>query len=258
MFWKIWGIGWIVVLITLLSEKKWKNQCDKSKVIRMTLIGLVMLCIFLVGGTTGGMWLGNWEVELSGENITIMLILYIMLLVIVPLLLVYCVGYVILCLSTFKGIGVQISFVIVFILSVAFWTKQVYQYEKNKEEITRTMEGEETQRELLYFCNIPVQHVAESIRWGRYSGTVDIQTLDNLSYWYLDENNEGAYDSALAMNSKIIFLEEDEEPYVEIIPQTQQKVILNRNNGKEEIESVNTWNEYRFYLPKEIMQYNLN
>lgn len=259
MFWSIWGIGWIVVLITILSKKKWMNQYDESKVIRVGLIGLVMLCIFLVGGTTAGMWLGTVVRETQFANLSVVGIMFnIMVLVIVPLLVVYCVGYAVLWLFSFERIGVQISFIIVFILSVAFWTKQVYQYEQNKEEITRTMEGEKTQRELLYFCNIPVQHVSETIRWGKYSDTVDIQTQDNLSYWYLNENGEGVYDSAVAANSKIIFLEEDEEPYVEIIPQTMQKVILNRNNGKEEIESSSTWNEYRFYLPKEIMQYNLN
>ena len=119
--------------------------------------------------------------------------------------------------------------------------------------ITQTVVESEERRELLYFCNIPVQNTSGTI--SRSRGT--IQTTDNLTYWYLNENGEGTFDSALAENSNIVFLEESQSPYVEIVVYSTKIISKNHNNGTEETTTEKTWAEYKFYLPKTIMQYNL-
>ena len=80
--------------------------------------------------------------------------------------------------------------------------------------ITQTVVESEERRELLYFCNIPVQNTSGTI--SRSRGT--IQTTDNLTYKIISKNH---------------------------------------NNGTEETTTEKTWAEYKFYLPKTIMQYNL-
>ena len=90
---------------------------------------------------------------------------------------------------------------------------------------------------------------------GSISGS--ISTSNELSYWYANENNEGEYDSVEASSSKIVFITEEEKPYLEIITYRTYTKTINHNNGREDIETDKVWKEYIFYLPEAIMQYSL-
>ena len=139
------------------------------------------------------------------------------------------------------------------IISGAGWSIPIAKYNKNIEVVTATIAEEPEERQLLYFCNIPVQNISGKI--GKYSG--NISTTEELPYWYASESNEALYDTSTASKSKIIFIEEDEIPKVEITSYTKQTKTVNHNNGKEKIEILGTWEQYVFYLPEEIMQYEL-
>ena len=93
-----------------------------------------------------------------------------------------------------------------------------------------------------------------------YSGK--ITTTDTLPYWYLNEKGNGTYDSAPTKNSEIIFIENGESPYLEIIHYSSQKVKIDHNNNDTKSNIFNSEKtsskKYNFYLPKDIMQYNLN
>ena len=83
-------------------------------------------------------------------------------------------------------------------------------------------------------------------------------TSDEFSYWYANANNEGIYDSVEAKDSKIVFISDEEKPYLKIISYSTYRRKINHNNGRENVRTEEEWNEYIFYLPKEIMQYELN
>ena len=122
--------------------------------------------------------------------------------------------------------------------------------------------AEKQERQLLYFCNIPVQEISGTISGSSFVGTGsvsgEITTTENLPYWYLNQKGEGVYDSVSAKSSKIVFIEDNKLPYVEIISYATQTITINHRNGTEKIATDKTWTEHVFYLPKEIRQYKLN
>ena len=98
-------------------------------------------------------------------------------------------------------------------IAINICQRDTYTYTYEKSKIARIIINL-----LIIICivivgGIPVQNTSGTI--SRSRGT--IQTTDNLTYWYLNENGEGTFDSALAENSNIVFLEESQSPYVEIV-----------------------------------------
>lgn len=103
---------------------------------------------------------------------------------------------------------------------------------------------EQTQtRKLAFFYNIPVQKISGSVSMYRGTGSGSINTTDEITYWYINENGEGIYDTAPAKSSKIVFLEEDTISYVEICSYCKYKKEINHNNGKEMGVDEQRWNE---------------
>lgn len=158
-----------------------------------------------------------------------------------------------------------VIFILVFIIASGYWVKFFINYENNIEKINETIVVDEQKYQLLYFCNIPVQQVSGSIS-GDVSGSVlwvdgeisgSISTLEELPYWYLNENGEGEYNSVSTNSSNIRFIEASEKTYVEVITYRNQTRTVNHNNSKETKVIGNEWQEYIFYLPQAIMQYPL-
>lgn len=258
-FWIVWLIGIVVVIATRIAINICQRDTytyEKSKIARIIINLLIIICIVIVGGIPIGKYIGTnfdyWYTTITPITIEkIIAIIFLFCFIICIVIGVYLIGYGILGLYHFSKL--HWLHIVVYIVSTIVWSIVVCQYNRNIETITQTVVESEERRELLYFCNIPVQNTSGTI--SRSRGT--IQTTDNLTYWYLNENGEGTFDSALAENSNIVFLEENQSPYVEIVVYSTKIISKNHNNGTEETITEKTWAEYKFYLPKTIMQYNL-
>ena len=259
-------IGICLTIITRILINVFANELFVEEIrslpLKILIYVLAIACIALVGGIAVANFLGTF---VSSNDI----LLYI-LIAIIPSFLTYTVGTGILGLYHFEKIASHICFILVFIISIICFTIPIVEYERNiqrlEEEIEKVeetvIESNET-RDLLYFCNVPVQNVSGSIK-GSFiigNGTVSgkVKTSSELPYWYIDENNEGKYDSAIAADSKIIFIDEGEKPHIEIILYCTYTKKIDHNNGTEEIDSSSKkrWKQNVFYLPKEVMQYSL-
>lgn len=257
-FWVLWFIGIAITIgtriaIYYLTYYDNDNIEDRSKPVQVIMNILAIICIILVGGIANGKWLGNFAGE---ERIWV----YI-LAAIIPAVLTYVVGFLVLGLDHFSNGISQIVFIVVFIISIIGWTKQICNYNRNVETITETTITSTQERELLYFCNIPVQKISGKISGSSVLGTGSISgsisTSDELPYWYANESNEGKYGSVKASDSKIVFISDEEKPYLEIISYSTYTKTINHNNGREYSETDKEWKEYIFYLPEVIMKYEL-
>ena len=261
IFWILWIIGVIITIITKHSLNKslkdkygWRDKCishlERETQIRLHL--LVAVCFILVGGIAVAKFVGMfywgpfWGQILIG---------------IIPAVLTYCAGYLILSLEDFDDKRSQFCFVLVFIISIFGWTILINNYNRNIEYVTEVIVEQTEERKLLYFCNVPVQEVtgevngSSSILGGGASGSID--TTHELTYWYVNENGNGLFDTAPANSSEIEFLEEGDS-YVEILNYYQCEKRLDHNIGLGRIYEETRWTQYVFHLPKTIMKHTLD
>ena len=257
VFWVIWfiGIGITIVTRILISVLVMNEEeiYDRTKLLQFVIHILVMICICLVGGIANAKWLGSLQnIKVGG---------YI-LFGIIPACLTYFVGYWVLGLYHFDWCISQVIFVLTFMISIAGWFFPINEYNQNIEVVNEVVEVQKQERKLLYFCNIPVQEISGEVYGSTIFGSGgvsgDITTTENLPYWYLNENGEGIYDSVSANTSKLIFINDKEVPCLQIIDYCMKKVTINHNNGKKKSVDDKTWTEYHFYVPQEVMEYNLN
>ena len=112
---------------------------------------------------------------------------------------------------------IPIIYACIFIIGTGIWAGIFNNYNNNIEHIQETITIRE-ERQLISFCNIPVQEISGSISGSFVLGTGsvhgDISTSNELPYWYMNENGEGKYDSAIANNSKIIFFNDNQKSYI--------------------------------------------
>ena len=255
---ELWGILFvaIAIIVTRIAVTICQGYTyiyEDYKIARIIINTLLILFMILLGGIPIGHFLGTRFVSFFLTPMTIedLIVRIVVWVVTVLISIAVYVGYhFILGLYHFseRYRWLQNIFRIVYVVSIIGWSIIVYQYHSNIETTTQTILQSTEKRNLLSFCNIPVQNI---------SGRIYIDTTDNLPYWYLDENGEGAFDSSPATNSNIVFLEDNQSPYVEIMVYSTQTIEKNHNNGTEKTTTDHTWAEYTFYLPKTIMQYNL-
>lgn len=242
-FWIIWCVG---LVITIILAVKIYNE---DKINPIALHVLVIICIFIVGGIPDGAWCG-WLFSTSevGEDL-----IFNTICTILGMALTYVVGSLVLSFSKFKFKSV-IFFFIVFLISVVFWSNVFYKYNSNVEEKTETIVLEESKRELLYFCNVPVREEPVNI-----NESTSITTSGKLAYWYVSKEGTGVHDVAPASSSEMVYIDESETPYVEIKKcSTNTKEIDHNVNKESTIGEENIWYKYTFYLPEYILKYQLN
>ncbi len=259
-FWVICLILFCLVIVgtRITGDDGSKRYIQQEKKVMYTIIPLfVAIGTASVCGIIVGKWIGNYAKLSEGERSSISV--FFILTTIIGIILAYIVGYGYLRLFHKRKQGLLKLFTISFVVSIIVWSILIWKYNLNVETTTQTIVEKRQERTLLYFCNIPVQEVSGDVLvLGRRRVSVEITTSNNLTYWYLNKKGEGQFDSASAQTSKIIFIEDKESPYVEIVEYITQTTTINHNNGKEKIVTDKTWKEYNFYLPKAIMQYNLN
>lgn len=253
ILWIVWIIGFIVALFTAFEIRN-----PKTKITGNQFMIIVTLCIIIVGGIIVGKFAAMVLTSPEGYVMHMSDYAFIALCILMGMLFTYFAGYLIIGLYLFNKKWKQIYFVVVFILSVIGWTVVIQHCNKNVEVIEQSISTSSVDRPLVYFCNIPVQNISEassSVGTGNFGET--ITTSDELSYWYLNGNGEAFYDSANAKTSKIVFIGNDEKPYVSIISYESQKITIDHNIVKKQVEVTGNWNQYVFYLPEAIMQYSL-
>lgn len=271
-FWVLWFLSFIIVIGTRIAINKitkhpihfepYKQNMKKRIILNI----FISVCIIL----TGGIIVAKWTAAIISDGIPttssteekVFGILGMIFFTLLGCVITYVVGYFILGLYRLNmDKGQEVICVILFIVSIVAWTIPMVNYNKNIEVQTETIE-ERQEKEVVYFCNIPVQKISGNISGSAVlgSGSVsgEIVTTDNLPYWYINENDEALFDSAPTKSSKIHFIGDDQSPYVEIIHYTTKKTTTNKNNGSEDVEIEKEWTKYIFYMPEEIMQYNLS
>ena len=261
-FWYYWFVGIAITVITRIGINRLSYYSGRfsdklewqSKNAEELMHIPVIICISLVGGIAVAKFLGT-----LGSNPNIWCYIFVM---VISGGLTYVVGWWILGLDRFERISSQICFVVVFIISVVFWTIPINNYNKNIETTTEIITTSTEERELLYFNNIPVQNVSGHIEGSStlFAGSVsgNVTTTDEIPYWYIDKEGNGKYDKAPATSSTLNIASENENPYVKITSYSKQEKTTDHNTGKEDIEVLTTWKEYIFYLPEEVMQYPIN
>lgn len=267
IYWTLWVIGWLLVIVTriiLIAVKRgnWDDEYIEDKPIWYQVITIILmcLCIALVGGIANALFIGG----MLGASIAEKWFEFILLGAFVgflPALLTWGVGYFALGIYKESRDWVKGFLGIVFIISIIFWSIPITKYNRNidyKEEI-----GISTTQEydLYYFCNIPVQQVSGSMSGSSFFGTGSasgkISTSEELPYWYDNGSGEGVYNSVSADESKIVFIEDGETPFIRIITYCKQEIKVDNNTGKSTITDETNWQIYEFHLPKEVMQYNI-
>ena len=259
IFWILWVIGIVITIITkyLLNESLKKNIpfmtekyiSETKQETQILLHLLVVVCIILVGGIAVAKFVGMFYESPFWKQI---------LIGIIPALVTYCVGYMILSLDDFNDVRSHFCFVVVFIIATIGWTILINNYNRNIEDVTEVIVEQTQERNLLYFCNVPVQEITGEVN-GSGSGSVSgsINTTHELTYWYANESGKGLFDVVPANSSEIEFLEEG-TPYVELLNYYQCKKRIDHNIGLEYVYEENRWTQYVFHLPKTIMQYTLD
>ena len=240
IFWILWIIGIIITIITKCSlnksmkknngrNKKCISELEQKTKIRLYL--LVVVCIILVGGIAVAKFVGLfYEIPFWGQ----------ILIGIIPALLTYSVGDMILSLGDFDDNRSKFFFVLVFIISILGWTILINNYNRNTEYVTKVIVESTKERKLLYFCNVPVQEITGEIEGlgGWISGSTD--TTHELTYWYVNKKGKGIFDTAPANSSEIEFLEEG-TPYVEILNYCKYKKRVDHNIDSEMTYEENRW-----------------
>lgn len=261
IFWILWVIGLVITIITRYAIKKSVtkyNDLVKKEIIfppkvKISLHLLVIVCIILVGGIAVAKFVSMFYKAPFWQQI---------LIGIIPTILTYLVGFCILDLWNFDDVRSQFCFVLVFIISIFGWTILSNNYNRNIEDVTEISIEQTQERKLLYFCNVPVQEITgevsgnSSIFGGSVSGSID--TTHELTYWYVNENGKGLFDTAPSDSSEIEFIENGETPYVEILNYYQCKKRIDHNTDLETIYEENRWTQYIFHLPQTIMQYPID
>lgn len=274
-FWVVWFLGWILVFITAVKIRKDHNPDNWVN------YSLTIACIIIVGGIICAkfyamllaMAMQSPEGLVNADAISadpgllmmilngLLVVLFLICVIAIPLLVTYGAGNGILGLYEIENMKMQVAFVVIFIVSVIGWTIPMYHYNMNIETAT-VVESTEEDRQLLYFCNIPVQSVSGEVSGSStlFSGSVSgsISTADNLPYWYAGKDNKGEYDSAAAVSSHLNFIGDEETPHVRVIYYVQKEVTTNHNNGIVKSEETASWTEYEFYVPEAVMKYTLD
>lgn len=256
-FWYLWLIGWGLVIVTRIAINifvKNRGLYKDNKAVRVIINMLVSVCIIIVGGILVGEIIGSYGCE---DKIGILDVGAMIIVGLVVAVITFIVGYFILGLKHLENDSADALFIVIFIISIIAWSITIWGYNQNIEKTTETNIQSQEERELIYFCNIPVQEISGGISGSRHQFSGNISTDENLPYWYLNEKGQGVYDSASTEKSKLIFIEDGETPYVEVFHYCSKTFSVNNNNNSKEQVSSKEWNEYCFYVPKSIMEQEL-
>lgn len=257
---ELWQIGGLAVVLLLIERAvlhlsnifvmcKYQDCTidENSKPMRIIVSVLVVLFMVFVEGTFAGSYLGYW----LGKTTDVLFCLDGVLICVA----LFAAGYFVLGLYKFKNILYVIGFFIVFIVATFFWTNYYHNYYSNIEEEIQTRVVSEQDNDLVFLNDIPLMEMSYTPAEKTDSGEEDDYTDDVITFWCINENNEGVFYKAPVVNSKIVPITEAQKPFVRITTYRMVTVENNHNNGRVTEKTSIEWNEYVFYLPAEIMVY---
>lgn len=168
----------------------------------------------------------------------------------------------ILSLKQFNSDLSHFIFVLVLVLSIVGWSAPIRLYRQNIEVVSESIVEETITQELLYFCNVPVQNVSGEFTANSgifsTSSTGSIDTVHEVTYWYVDEHGGGTFGTSPTDYSRIEFLEDGETPYVQIFCYYKYYKTIDHNIESESISNESRWKGYVYHLPREILQMPLS
>ena len=156
-----------------------------------------------------------------------------------------------------------IIYFVLFVSLTAVFFNYINSYNKNVEVLTETEVVDTTDLQLIAFNNYIIPNVSGDISGtailgsGTVNGNISTSAEGVVSFWYEDENSEGAFEQADASNSKIKFIDDNEKAHVEVTSCISKKVKKDHNNNKEKVLSKEEYKEYKFYLPNSLKNYTL-
>ena len=263
VYWIIWFIGIGITILTRILLNK-ATECgkvsleEKSKTTRTILYILSIICIIIVGGIAVTKWIGFITMEAKPSDFKAIDIFFLIFVSVLPALVTFIVGYFVLGLYKFEHTGTFISFILIFIISIVGWYFPINEYNKNIEITTETVIVNKEERELVMYCNIPVQKISGEISGSSLLGTgsVDgkIETTDELPYWYINKSGKFVYDTSPAKSSVITPISEEETPKIEIVRYAKQIIRKDNNTGKEKINNEKEWYKYEYYLAESLFK----
>ena len=244
IFWIIWICGLILTIITFKMSERYVKEVNfitvysgiTPKIKALAIVSMIMYDSLILPGILYMLIIKNYWIFVG------IIIFDIIFMVAIALLVISFANKV----EFFNKKISKNIFKISFIISIIGWGGIFYIYDLNIDVVTETV-TESEERKLLLFYNVPIKDVSGYI--GRYNGK--ITSTDEIPYWYFDDNtHKGLYDSAPASDSEIIFIQDDESSYLEIVTYTTIQTEYNNYNGTQRTLNEKTSEEYKFYLPK--------
>lgn len=263
VYWIIWFIGIGITVLTRIllnrATKSGKVSLEESSKTRQTILYILStICIVIVGGIAVAKWIGYITMIDEPSDSKAMDVFFLIFVSVIPALVTFIVGYFVLGLYKFESTGTFISFILIFIISIVGWYFPINEYNKNIEITTETVIVNKEERELVMYCNIPVQKISGEISGSSLLGTgsVDgqIQTTDELPYWYINKAGKFVYDTSPAKSSVITPISEEEMPKIEIVKYAKQIIRKDNNTGKEKITTEKEWYKYEYYLAESLFK----
>lgn len=252
ILWGVWIIGFALAIWMAFAIRN-----PKTKLMANHFLIIATICIIIVGGIIVGKFAAMSLRPVDGYEFHTGDYVFSIIFIIIGMVITYLVGYAIIGLYLFEKKWEQIYFVVVFIISVIGWSAFIFHCNNNVETIEQSIPTTTENLTLVYFCNIPVQNIEESSSENGVDSSETITVSENVSYWYLNGNGEAVFGTANAKSSKIVFIGNDEEPYVTITNYESQKITIDHNIVEKQVEVTGTWTQYVFYLPEAIKGYTL-
>lgn len=245
-----WGIGVAIAIITAVIKHIWPTT------LKVILTALTMISTFFVACIPIG-WIGGIIRATDKAEASIVTVIIMLLLIVMANLILYAIeGF------SIRGFAFWMVFNVVLIIGSTVWFFPSYRYNENIEEITEVVELESEKRNLIYFCNIPLQNISGSFDGSSVLGTGNISgnisTTSEISFWYENSENGALHDTAPTEDSKLVFVDDIEIPYINIVIYGKQITKTNHNNGNVSQKIENIDKTYVFYLPSTLKQFKLN
>ena len=218
---------------------------------------LVMFCISTVGGITDAKWIMSVPIWEPIEEFTV--IDYVVavgatfMLYLIPMILTFAVGYGVMGLFKFHWETSHVIFLLTFLFSVYGWCNYLDGYNANVEYVAE-MSQETYERELVFFYDIPMQQISDSIQETSDQDSGYFFTADEVPYVYLNEAGNGQWDSVPSEDSEIVFFTEASKPKLVIVTNISKKIKVDHNTGETSVVDENYWNKYYFHLPRTLIQ----
>lgn len=250
-YWVLWFFGLYITLCTSRYITSFKRTNRKDKIClqeKITCVLLVITSIVLTGGIVNAKWIGVFYD--SGLDIWQYILVDISPAVCIFIILVYFLN-----LYKLKSIVMRCFLVFIYVVSIIVFSFLVIRYNNNIEEhISESYKVVETTNNVLKFNEDPISS-NESICYEQLvlknGNSIENKYSKNcFFYWYSDGQNVKKCGYTPTETTRVVYVDDLKEAYLEKCEHTINSYVVNRNNKKKKINNKKTIYEYTFYLPR--------